>query len=360
MSDGSSHAAPGAAAAAIRIEVCGPAAEKDWNGFVGADSHASFYHRFEWSSINRQELGNEPFFLVARQGGVVAGILPLCLVKSPWFGRIVCSMPYVNYGGPCAASEDVREALVHEAVAVTNRVKAKYLELRTCEPIRTQLPVSLRKVSLTLELDADPEKLWSKFTSKHRTNIRRAQKNDLTVRSGGLELLDTFYATMEDSWRQLGTPLYARSYFERILRTFPEHTRIFVCAQGDEPIAVAFNGYLNGIVEGMWAGGSARSRELQANYVLYWEMIRDACVRGCRSYHLGRSTADSGAEDFKKKWNATSRGDCSLAQVAADGHENDRSAHRKKHSLTLEHGLHRTGRHAHSFYAAPRRPARRP
>jgi hypothetical protein len=36
-------------------------------------------------------------------------------------------------------------------------------------------------------------------------------------------------------------------------------------------------------------------------------MIRDACSRGYRSYHLGRSTAESGAEDFKKKWNAQSR-----------------------------------------------------
>jgi hypothetical protein len=36
-------------------------------------------------------------------------------------------------------------------------------------------------------------------------------------------------------------------------------------------------------------------------------MIKDGCLRGCKSYHLGRSTADSTAEDFKKKWNATSQ-----------------------------------------------------
>ena len=57
----------------------------------------------------------------------------------------------------------------------------------------------------------------------------------------------------------------------------------------------------------MWAGGGPRARELSANYVLYWEMMREACLRGCASYHLGRSTADSGAEDFKKKWNAESQ-----------------------------------------------------
>jgi serine/alanine adding enzyme len=80
-----------------------------------------------------------------------------------------------------------------------------------------------------------------------------------------------------------------------------------VCSRGAEPVAVALCGYFNGIVEGMWAGGTALSRSLQANYVLYWEMIRYACTRGCRSFHLGRSTAESGSEDFKRKWNAESQ-----------------------------------------------------
>jgi len=54
----------------------------------------------------------------------------------------------------------------------------------------------------------------------------------------------------------------------------------------------------------MWAGTNATGQELNANYVLYWEMIKDSCERGYRRFHLGRSTAGSGAEQFKKKWNA--------------------------------------------------------
>ena len=69
-------------------------------------------------------------------------------------------------------------------------------------------------------------------------------------------------------------------------------------------MAVAFNGYFGGKVEGMWAGNTRSGQQLNANYVLYWEMIKDACERGFRLYHLGRSTSGSGAEQFKKKWNA--------------------------------------------------------
>lgn len=287
----------------------GPVAPNDaaeWNAFLSTREDGSFYHLYEWLDINAQALGHESPYLRARTRGQIVGVLPLTFVSSRLFGRILCSAPFVNFGGPCAIGDEVTQKLLDAARAKAAELRADYLELRCARAIETDMPVSLRKISMTIDLQPDPDVLWNKFTSKHRTNIRRSFKNGLEVRSGHMELLPTFYALMEQSWRSLGTPLYRRGYFERILADLPEHTRIFVCYRGDEAIATAFNGYFNGTVEGLWAGGTPEARALQANYVLYWEMIRDACVRGCARYHLGRSTADSGAEDFKKKWNATS------------------------------------------------------
>lgn len=168
-----------------------------------------------------------------------------------------------------------------------------------------ELPVSLRKISASITLDADPDKLWNAYASKHRTNVRRVYKSGLAVKSGGIELLDDFFSVMRVSWRDLGTPLYRRDYFAAIMTAF-QNTRIFVAHLSDRPIAVALNGEFMGTIEGMWAGGLPEARELQANYVLYWEMIKDACQRGFKRYHLGRSTTESGGEQFKKKWNAES------------------------------------------------------
>lgn len=301
-----SQAALAGANAPLSVENATAAHATEWNAFLRQQPQGSFYHLFEWSRINQQELRNPSFNLIARAGGEIRGVLPLTLVASPLFGRVLCSMPFVNYGGPVAVDAASTDSLLGAARERANELKADYLELRCASAIDTDMPVSTRKISMHIELAPDPDTLWNKFASKHRTNIRRAQKNNLEVRSGGQELLDVFYSVMEQSWRALGTPFYARSYFEAILKALPEHTSIFVCSQGEKPVAVAFNGYFNGMVEGLWAGGTELSRPLQANYVLYWEMMRDACVRGCSLYHLGRSTADSGAEDFKKKWNATS------------------------------------------------------
>lgn len=291
-------------ASQLSVSLCPAENSGDWNDFLAQRPGGSFYHLYEWLQINEQGLGHRNIFLIARDSAGVRGVLPLTLVTSPMFGRILCSMPFVNYGGPCASDADASDALIQAARRQASELKVDYLELRCAAALDTDMPVSTRKISMTIELAADPDTLWNGFTSKHRKNVKRAYKNNLAVETGGIELLPTFYSVMEDSWRNLGTPLYARDYFERVLRTFPHNTRVFVCRRADEPVAVALTGHFNGIVEGLWAGGSAAARQLDANYVLYWEMISDACRRGYRSFHLGRSTSESGGEEFKRKWNA--------------------------------------------------------
>jgi len=275
-----------------------------WDEFVAAHD-GSFYHLFDWKEVNEQSLGHRCEFLAARDAaGAITGILPLVFVESRIFGRILCSMPFMNYGGPVAATPQVAAELTREAVARSEALGADYLELRCPATLETTMAVSTRKISMIVPLMPDPEALFNSFSSKHRKNIRRAQKEKLEVRKGGLDLLDDFFHVLELSWRSLGTPMYSKSYFERILKTFPANTTIYTCNLAGKPVAVAMTGHFNGVVEGMWAGARREFRNLDANYVLYWDMLRDACQSGHKLFHLGRSTSQSGAEQFKSKWNA--------------------------------------------------------
>jgi len=277
---------------------------ESWDRFVLASEAGSFYHRFGWSRILRESLGVEPFYLMARSDDQVVGVLPLVLLSSRLFGRILCSMPFLNFGGPCADSGAVARALIDAAIRKSHELEVDYLELRCAARIPTDLASSTHKVSMSIALDRDPDVLWNGFTSKHRTNVRRAMKNQLVVASGGWELFEEFFAVLERSWRDLGTPLYGRGFFASVLAEFPGETRIHVCRYGERPVAVACNGMQGGVIEGMWAGGMPVARSLNANYVLYWHMIQEACRLGFGRFHLGRSTVDSGGEWFKTRWNA--------------------------------------------------------
>jgi FemAB-related protein (PEP-CTERM system-associated) len=289
------------------VEIATSADASDWDAALAGLSNSSFYHRYAWRQVNEDGLGHPSTYLIARRGTQVAGILPLTLVSSRLFGRILCSLPFVNFGGPCADSASVSRLLVERAKAHARAEAADCLELRCTNENDIGVEPTLRKVSMVIPLEADPDRLWSRFTPKHRKNVRRAQKNDLAVVSGRHELLPDFYSVMERAWRDLGTPFYGREYFERILAAFPEETRIFLCSHRHKPVAAALVGYFDRTVEGLWNGSVAEARTLSANYVLYWEMIRDACERGFVRFHLGRSTSASGAEEFKSRWCAEKR-----------------------------------------------------
>jgi FemAB-related protein (PEP-CTERM system-associated) len=275
-----------------------------WDAYVAASPSSTFYHRWAWRAINKDELGHRTFSLAAMEGDAIVGVFPIVQVKTRLFGNILCSMPFVNYGGPSADSPAIEQALLAAAAGLKEREGADYLEVRSRQPLASPWPTSTHKVSLVIDLQPDPEILFKAFTTKHRQEIRRAYKNDFTTRFGGAELLDDFYAVLSESWHMHGTPLYQRAYFDRIVSTFGKDIRIGVVYHGADPAAVAFDGLHNGTVEGMWLGSKTQYRNRLVGYVLYWELIKNACETGFRRFHLGRSTAESTSESFKKKWNA--------------------------------------------------------
>lgn len=283
---------------------CDGSHAKAWDDFVRRQETSSFYHLFGWKAVNEESFGHRTFYLAAVDNGEIRGVLPLVYLKGGFFGKILCSLPFVNYGGPCVVEPSVERLLFDEAKTIVEEHRMDYLEIRSRAKLGKDLLTSEHKVSMTLDLAPDPDLVWNAFKTKHRTNIRHAYKNDLSVRSGGLDLLDIFYDILTETWRNLGTPIYQKAYFERVLRTFPDETTIVVVDHRVLPIAAAFNGHFRGTVEGMWAGVRAKHRRLEPTYVLYWEVIKQACERGFHTYHLGRSTVDSGGEAFKKKWNA--------------------------------------------------------
>lgn len=275
-----------------------------WKAYVAAHPNATFYHQAGWKSVIERTFGHRTYYLMVLRNGTLRGVLPMVHLKSVLFGSILCSMPFLNFGGILADDAEAQSDLVEAARSVMKATRSDYLELRHLQPTGMGLPTKTHKVSMTLELDADPEKIWNGFKSKHRQNIRKALKSDLKIRSGTIELLEDFFKILSIGWRNLGTPIYAMSFFEEILREFGASVRIFVVYHEGKPIAAAFNGLFRDTVEGMWTYSLREYSHLQTNYFLYWKMIEKACEGGYKRFHLGRSSTESGAEFFKTKWNA--------------------------------------------------------
>jgi FemAB-related protein (PEP-CTERM system-associated) len=287
----------------MQIIECDESHRHAWNAYV--ERRASFYHRFEWRDVN-DRLGHRSAYLCALEGDEVVGILPITQVRSLLLGNIACSVPFVNYGGPCAEEPEIERLLVEQGIRVAERWRVDYLEIRCTKRLQLSLRTSEHKVSLTVDLEPGSDALWNGFGHSHRKDIKRGYRSGFTTKIGGVELLNDFYAVISEAWRNMGTPIYSKRYFEDVARTLGQFIRLCVIYKDDEPAAASFQAHDRGVGEGLWLGSRGKYRDQYAGYVLYWELLKDAAARGCRTFHLGRSTSATGTEANKKKWNANS------------------------------------------------------
>lgn len=277
------------------------------DAFVLAHPAGSSYHRPMWLEIVKRSFGHESKYLVAECDGDIAGVLPLVFFNSRIFGRFVVSMPFLNYGGVLADDHDTARALVTRAIDETRKAGARHLELRHVRQHFPDLQAKRHKVAMELTLAPTVDAQWQALDRKLRNQVRKAEKSSLTVIQGGRELVDRFYAVFARNMRDLGTPVYGRRFFETVLTTFPDESRLFIVQLNGQPIAASLVHWFNHRIEVPWASSLREFNPLCANVYLYWEMLKAAIERGFRTFDFGRSTPGEGTFQFKKQWGAEAR-----------------------------------------------------
>ncbi len=151
----------------------------------------------------------------------------------------------------------------------------------------------------TTEDDLDDE-----LGAKVRAQIKRARQENITTRIGHVDLLDDFYHVFAINMRDLGTPVYGKEFFSRILQAFPEQAHVVVVYLHEKPVATAFLLGHGGMMEIPWASTLRRVNHLNINMALYRDVLGFCIRKGYAFFDFGRSSKDAGTYRFKKQWGA--------------------------------------------------------
>jgi FemAB-related protein (PEP-CTERM system-associated) len=259
-----------------------------------------------WMSVLARGLGHVPYCLEAVEGERTRGFLSLAYVRSLLFGRFLVSLPYLNYGG-VEADEASAPLLIDGAVQLADRLKVRYLELRHEHPITHPALTHVRtdKVHMRLDLPATPGKLWDELDGKVRNQVRKGQKNGLSVAWGHKDVLDDFYAVFSQNMRDLGTPVYSKGLFRAILEQFPQRAELCIVRAGTLPVAGALLLHGWGVTEVPSASSLRSHNHTCANMLLYWNLLERAVQAGQDVFDFGRSSEDSPTMRFKKQWGSS-------------------------------------------------------
>ncbi len=282
--------------------------KEGWDDFVSAHKDATAYHLFAWRAAVEKAYGHQGHYLMAEENGQVVGLLPLFFMRFPLLYRKVVSLPFCDVGGALAVREDVAQRLYDEALAITERLGAGSLEVRC----RAELPALQRtglhsttrtdKVSMLLKLPGSSEALWEGFKSKLRSQVRKAEKNNLTFSWGDKNDRGDFYAVFSKNMRELGSPVHSRGWIDAVLDGFGHQARLGLVYHETKPVGAGIILCQGRKVSIPWASTLREYNQFSPNMLLYWNFLQFAADTGCNQFDFGRSTIGEGTYKFKAQW----------------------------------------------------------
>jgi serine/alanine adding enzyme len=261
-------------------------------------------HAPEWLHIIRDAYGHEPLYLSAQDRAGGCAVLPAFIVRRPLGGALITSMPYLDSGGPCGPSPSLAALLVESLIDQARKISARSIEVRSVDPLRIGVAAKTHKVNMTLELPASAATLWQRADKAVRNQVRKAEREGITIEAGGMDLLPAFYDVFAARMRDLGSPVHSRRFLGTVVAAFGRRARIVLARRGGLTIggliAIRFKDRLTV----PWAACLERYFPLCPNMLLYWDTLRTACAEDVRQFDFGRSTRGSGTYRFKRQWGA--------------------------------------------------------
>lgn len=276
------------------------------NNYLVASTQAGPYHHMQWLLAVNKAYGFDFEYLVAETDTKIEGILPVCRFKSITGKHSLCALPFCDVGGVVADNDAIREKLIAFALNRAEQLQAMPLQLR-----QRMADASVgdnmvgRKVSMLLELPESADVLLAGFKSKLRSQIKKAGKNGLQFDFANDEksIGDFFYVFCRNM-HLLGSPTHSLKWFQALRETYQDDLLVGRVWFEGKIVGAGILLFSGSNVSIPWASTLRDYNRLAPNMLLYWNLLRVSCDRGCKQFDFGRSTYGEGTYNFKKQWGA--------------------------------------------------------
>lgn len=137
--------------------------------------------------------------------------------------------------------------------------------------------------SHVIDLSLPEEELWKKIHSKHRNVIRKAEKDGVAIRHGGLELLDDYISIDKETWERSNTKAPGKDYYLNQVKSLKRKLDIYVAYFQGSPQAGAIF-YVNQAMCYYMYGCSANFPRTGSANLLQWNAILEMKNMGVEKF----------------------------------------------------------------------------
>jgi CelD/BcsL family acetyltransferase involved in cellulose biosynthesis len=283
-----------------------------WSSFVAGHPSALPFHHPSWAQTLAECYGFRAYCLtVDGPDGRIAAGLPVIEVRHRRGRPRWVSLPFTDHCPPLATGDP--------GAALTGA----FDDARRASGIgRLEVRADLRGPGvhpdgtfLTHELTlagSEERILATLHPNQVRRNIRRAERAGVVIRVGDTEsdVTDVFYRLHTRTRHRLGVPVQPLRYFRllwrRVLR--PGLGVVMIAELDGAPVAAGIFLAVGATCVYKYGASDERQWNARPNHLLFWEAIRWATAKGCRTFDFGRTDVeDRGLREFKSRWGTVER-----------------------------------------------------
>jgi len=282
-----------------------PSEAEAWNRVVASCDHSKFYHLYQWGTLLKQVHGHDLVYLQEDRS-----VFPLACVKSSIFGKRLISLPFADYGGPCAQDKNTAKKLVLQCQEAAQALDVDFIEIRSPD---SQYFDSLEEhgfvrrddyFTFVMRLDRRIEEIWKGIGDKTRNRVRKAEKSGVQiVEATNKSDLKVFYLLYQKTMKRLGSPPQPYRFFEGIWDSFYPDNMIMPLARYDGKYIAGGLSFLHGnVMHAAYGASNEEYNKLAANVLIEWYSMERGHEKGCQYLDLGRTRENEGTVQFKKRW----------------------------------------------------------
>ena len=285
-------------------------AEEQYRNFIDDHPNASIYHTLDWRSIIQKTYSYQPFYIIAKDGEEIKGVLPLFEVKSVIHGKRLVSIPFSHWVSILYQDLNILYQMVDFAMYLTRKRKCSYLEIKHGSELPAIIVLVHREhyFRSILNLSGSIDDIWDKFKRDVRKSIRKAKRSPLKfIKGEKLEHYRAFYRLELETRKRQGSPPYSSAFFDNLYSKLHPlgKVKLYLASIEGQYIAGVIMLFHNKIaICGYSASTSNREfMKLKPNNLLFWKVIQDLYQEGYKSLNFGiTDPSNEGLLRFKSAW----------------------------------------------------------
>jgi len=287
-----------------------PIEYKGWDDLIAEHPGSSVFHSSHWAKVLSETYNYIPRYFIQQSEKGLEFMLPVMEVRSSLTGIRGISLPFTDFCEPYIERKAGFNEIFERVTGSGKDFKWKFLEIRgggdLLENINPSLEYFGHKLKLTNETG-----LWAGLKSNTKRNIKKAQKEGVTVDiAGSAQAMHEFYRLNCITRRKHGLPpqpyQFFRNVYEHIIKA--GFGSIISAFYGRTIIAASIYFHSEDQVLYKYGASDIAHIHTRANQLIMWEAIKHYTGMGYTSLDFGKTDMNNdGLRRYKLSWGTSER-----------------------------------------------------